>query len=75
MTSPQMAFWRPSYVRRAPQWYDGAGRMMDLGDTLDLRLPDESDAVRLAEDWVMVRDDLRRAAGELREQARQIAQR
>lgn len=54
-------FWRPSYLRRAPRWYDGAARLVDLGATFDLALPQESDAEILAEDWVVARDDVRRA--------------
>lgn len=66
-------FWRPSYIRRLPRWHDGAGRLMDLGSTLDLRLPYTSDSERLAEDWVMVRDDLRRSSSMLKELADSLA--
>jgi hypothetical protein len=66
-------FWRPSYIRRMPRFYDGAGRLMDLGDTLDLRLAPESDVERLAEDWAVVRDDLRRGIQDLRSHVRSIA--
>lgn len=62
-------FWRPSYIRRAPRWHDGAARLLDLGGTFDLRLPYESNEQALAEDWVIVREDLRRALVHLRTDA------
>lgn len=65
-------FWRPSYVRRAPRWHDGVGRLMDLGGTFDLHLPYESNEQASAEDWLMVRDDLRRAVSALRDEVAAI---
>jgi hypothetical protein len=67
MTIPQT--WTPSYLRRAPRWHDGVGRLMDIGGTFDLKLPRtpaEVDAEALAEDLLMVRQDLRRALASLR---------
>jgi hypothetical protein len=55
----------PSYLRRAPRWYDGAGRLLDLGGTLDARVRPELDDERLAEDFAMMRRDLRRALAEV----------
>lgn len=62
MTIPQT--WTPSYVRRAPRWHDGAGRLMDFGGVFDLRVPTPPggvDAEAMAEDLLMVKQDLRRA--------------
>ncbi len=56
--------WTPSYLRRAPRWYDGVGRLMDVGSMLDLRLSAPRggiDADALAEDLLVARQDLRRA--------------
>lgn len=72
MTTDPSPFYRPSYVRRAPRWYDGPGRLMDLGAAFDLRLPDESDADRLGEDRFMIQQDMRVAVEQLREEARAL---
>lgn len=64
--------WRPSYVRRAPRWHDGIGRLLDLGSTFDLRLPPETDAERLAEDELMVLEDMRAAVDRLRSTAAEL---
>jgi hypothetical protein len=66
-------FRRPSYIRRAPRWYDGAARLVDLGGTFDLHLPIESNQEILAEDWLLVRDDLRRALSAIQEDSTAIA--
>ena len=67
MVSERM-FWRPSYIRRAPRWHDGVGRLMDLGSTFDLRLPLETNGDALAEDWLIVHDDMRRALDALHDE-------
>lgn len=64
--------YRPSYRRRAPRWYDGVARLMDLGGTFDLKLPAESDAERLAEDRFMIQQDMRVAVDQLREELRAL---
>jgi transcription initiation factor IIE alpha subunit len=51
----------PSYLRRLPRWYDGAARLLDVGETLDRRVPSLSDDELLAEDLRIAREDLRRA--------------
>lgn len=64
----QMMSWTPSYLRRAPRWYDGSARLMDLGCAFDLRLPlppGGVDAEAMAEDIVMVRQDLQQALEQL----------
>lgn len=67
MTLPTPRFlWRPSYVRRAPRWHDGVGRLLDLGATFDLRLPVDTDADKLNEDLLMIRQDMQQAVEELR---------
>lgn len=73
MTSPSPRLhWRPSYLRRAPRWHDGAARLLDLGGTFDLQLPPTDDGEAIAEDWRMVSDDLHRAIDQLREHAREL---
>lgn len=67
MTTPQM-FWKPSYLRRAPRWHDGVGRLLDVGSVFDLRLPVPAhgiDAEAIAEDLLMVRQDLAAARAQL----------
>lgn len=69
MTTDLRDLWRPSYLRRAPRWHDGVARLLDLGSTFDLKLPPESDAARLTEDEYMIRADMRKAVGRLRQAA------
>lgn len=64
--------YRPSYQRRAPRWYDGVARLMDLGSTFDMKLPADSDADRLAEDRAMIQQDMRIAVEQLREEVRAL---
>lgn len=62
MTTPQT--WTPAYIRRAPGWHDGAGRLLDFGGVFDLKIytdPGFADAEAIAEDLLMVKQDLRRA--------------
>lgn len=61
----QLSIARPSYLRRSPQWYDGAARLLDFGGTFDLCLPEESDADQLLEDWAVVVAELRAALDRL----------
>ncbi len=61
-------YWRPGYLRRAPRWHDGVGRLLDLGGTFDLRLPDEDVAEALVEDYRVAVDELRRAWDEVQRQ-------
>lgn len=72
MTIDPRQFYRPSYVRRAPRWHDGVGRLMDLGSTFDLRLPHESDLERLGEDRLMIQQDMQVAVEQLREEVRAL---
>jgi hypothetical protein len=51
----------PAYVRRAPRWHDGAGRLLDFGSTFDLRLRNETDEEILIEDLRTIGADLRQA--------------
>lgn len=62
MTTPQT--WTPAYIRRAPQWHDGVGRLLDIGGVFDLKVYGDAalaDAEAMAEDLLMVKQDLRRA--------------
>ncbi len=67
MTIDMPSFRRPSYMRRAPRWYDGVARLLDLGGVFDLRLPPERDADKIIEDRVMIAQDMRIAVERLRE--------
>ena len=70
MTTPTLFAWTPRYLRRAPRWHDGAGRLLDLGQTFDLRLPlpAGTDAEAYAEDLLMLRQDIDRARQQLESQ-------
>jgi hypothetical protein len=68
MTTATMRKWTPRYVRLAPRWHDGPGRLLDLGSVFDLRLPVPAggvDAEAMAEDLLMVRQDLNAARAQL----------
>lgn len=63
-----MRTWAPSYLRRAPRWYHGVGRILDLGAVFDRRRPlppDGVDAEAMAEDLLMIRQDLDAARARL----------
>ena len=51
----------PSYVRRAPRWYDGLARLFDLGGTYRSPIAARSDEECLAEDFRLVQEDIERA--------------